>query len=65
MDLKHPEENDKEESGSKHIHPDGMQVTGSPSFHVLTGKKSGLYYQVLNRAKEFSVEMREVVKEMR
>jgi len=65
MDLEHPKENDKKESRSKHIHPDGVQVTGSPSLHVLTGNKSRLYHQIPDGAKEFSVEMREVVKEMR
>ena len=65
MDLEHPEEYDKENCGSEYIHPDWMQVAGPFAFHVFAGKKTGFYDQVFQRAEEFSIEMGEVVKEMR
>ena len=42
-----------------------MEITLSPARHVFKCQKTGFGYHVLQRTEEFSIKMREIVKEMR
>ena len=42
-----------------------MQITRPFTFHIFTRKKSWFDHQVFQRAEEFSIEMGEIIKEMR
>ena len=63
--MKHPEENNKEESRSENVHPYGMQVTGSASLHVLRRNKPWFNDQVFYGTEKLTVKVGEIVEEMR
>jgi hypothetical protein len=55
---------DKKDGGSKHIHPDRVQIGHPAPEHVFFGQKPRFSYQVFDRTKEFTVKMGDIIEKM-
>jgi hypothetical protein len=64
VDFEHPKKDNEKKCRSEYVHPDGMKIARSLSFHVLCRQKPWLEHQIPQRTKELSIEMCEVIKEM-
>jgi hypothetical protein len=62
--VKHPEENNKKESGCENVHPYWMQVAGSASLYILRRNKPGFNDQVFHGTEKLTIKVGEIGEEM-